>query len=71
MWINFNKGFAEFCKTEKNNPGTIVEVLDCNGARKQYLIGDVSQFGSVMNGDCLLLDNTIVIRYKIIWYRWK
>lgn len=70
MWINFEGSFADFCKKEKNNPGTLIEVL-INGKKKQFLIGDVSAFGSVMNGDCLLLETTPVLKYQIIWYRWR
>lgn len=70
MWLQFKGSFAEFCTQGKNNPGTLIEVL-LNGKKKQLLIGDVSAFGSVMNGDCLILETTPVIRYQILWYRWR
>lgn len=70
MWLNFEGSFADFCKAEKNNPGTLVEVL-LSGKKKQFLIGDVSSFGSVMNGDCLFQETTPVLKYQILWYRWR
>lgn len=70
MWLNFEGSFEDFCRKEKNNPGTLIEII-LNGKKKQFLIGDVSSFGSVMNGDCLLLKATPVLRYKILWYRWR
>lgn len=69
MWITFVGSFKDFCLQGKNNPGTLIQV-QLNDRSKQFLIGDVSSFGSVMNGDCLLLDDTPVLKYKILWYRW-
>lgn len=70
MWMYFDGSFDDFCKKEKNNPGTVIEVL-LDGKKKQFLIGDISLFGSVMNGDCLIVKDTPVLRYKIIWHRWR
>jgi hypothetical protein len=70
MWLPFNESFTEFCKQGKNNPGTLIEVF-LNGKKLQLLLGDVSAFGSVMNGDCLLLESAIILQYKILWYRWR
>lgn len=68
MWMDFNKPFYDFVRFNKSEPGLLIEVL-LNNKRKQFLIGDISMFGSVMNGDCLINPETLIIRYKRIWAR--
>ena len=68
IWWTFNQSFREFCRLGKNEPGILLEA-SINGKLHRLLIGDVSQFGSVMNGDTLLLPETIIHRYARIWSR--
>lgn len=67
-WFNFEGSFSDFCRAGKNDPGTLIEVI-LSGKKKQLLIGDVSPFGSVMNGDCILSDTTPLLKYKRLWHR--
>lgn len=70
MWLNYGKHFSEFCKEGKNNPGTLIEV-SLGGKTKEFLIGDCGIYGSAMNGDILIPPTETVLRYKIMWYRWR
>ena len=66
MWTDFTGSFQDFCRLGKNEPGVLIEVLVDN-KKRQYLIGDISMYGSMMNGDCLVLSDYPVLRYKRIW----
>ena len=66
-WIDINlpwwtmKGDS-FCERELHNPGTLVQTED-----GIFLIGDINQLAGVCD-DCKAFGNdTIILRYKVIW----
>lgn len=68
MWFNFNKSFNDFCAANLNVAGVIVEVM-LNGKKTQILIGDISPYSSIMNGNFLFTPETIIYKYNILWQR--
>jgi hypothetical protein len=69
-WINFQGTYLDFVKRRLNEPGILVEVM-LDNKKKQFLIGDMSVYGSVVGGPPLLLPETLLVRYQILWHRYK
>lgn len=67
IWLDANIGFKSFVDKGYARAGTIIEIL-LNNKKKQYLIGDVNPSGSFSKGK-RISDDTVVLRYKVIWCR--
>jgi len=68
MWLNFEGTVADFRRLGKSEPGVLIEVI-IDGKNVPLLIGDMSPFLSIMNGDCLKIDSCKLTRYAFVWRR--
>ena len=65
-WTNFSGSFLDLRQRGLAIPGVVLE-LPLSGKSRRIIIGDMSQYGSVQNGDRLELDTLPVTRYSIVW----
>ena len=61
------KNNDSFCFLGLARPGTLIEYVNNEGTKVQRLIGDLNVSGGMCNCGSDLSDDTIVLRYKIVW----
>ncbi len=68
LWAEHGEKQANksFCGRNLNRPGVLIEFEE-NGQRFKHLIGEINQLGGVCD-DCRAFgDETIILRYRVIW----
>jgi hypothetical protein len=62
MWKEYNKTWTDFRKDGFNKSGTLIDT-----SPGKFLIGDMNELCGVCDDCCMFADDTIVLRYKVVY----